>query len=349
MGRRASRLRRSLVAIAGAAALLLPSLGVGDAHAPPKPAWSKGTTDRGVMRFRLHRGALLPSEFTIYDSPGNCEGSIEVTLRWNEATNRVRLRLKGKNVLHPHPDLDRTEGVDFFPNPFFPEPEDIVDGRYQLWMIGQAHLVTYYYDAQTLDLLGSEYDLPGPPPPGTIPVGIPTANLIATDFFTPNANGDIDFVQEWDYDYMVRGDRPEHAHVVSTFLPHSLCVAHPFRVDLSTTRPYATPALPASEALTFRDYINGGLMFELTLEPDEYFQDPPIATNIGVYSAVPSVGGQIPPGWSLDFDAVFGNVAPPIKPFPAKGTCEPYFEPPHIGPFNQCQGPPPQGPPPQGP
>ncbi len=329
---------RSLLAMA-AGSLLLSWFASGDAHPVPKPSRGEGTTARGVMHFKLYRGALLPSEFVIYDSPGNCKRGIDVTLRWNEAENWVRLRLRGKGVLHPHPSLDRTEGVDFFSNPWFPESEDIVDGRYQLWLIGQAHLVTYYYDAQTLDLLGSEYDLPGPPQPGTIPIGIPTANLIATDFFVPDEDGDIDFVQEWTYDHMVRGDRPELAHVVSTFLPHSLCVANPFRVDLSTTRPYATHALPASEALSFRDYINGGLMFELTLEPPEYFVEPPIATNIGVYSAVPSIGGQIPPGWSIDFDALFGNVAPPIQPFPAWNDCTPHFEPQHIGPFNQCQPP----------
>ncbi|MEZ4447266.1 MAG: hypothetical protein R3B72_49760 [Polyangiaceae bacterium] len=292
------------------------------------------------MRFTLYRGALLPSEFTIFDTP-NCNGGVRATLRWNEEENWVRLRLKGKNVLHPHPSLNRTPGVDYFPNPFFPEPEDIQDGRYQLWIIGQSRLTTFYYDAQTLDLLGSEYDIPGPPPPGTIPIPIPAANLVSTDFFVPDENGDLDFTQEWQYDTMLRGDRNDRAHVVSTFLPHSLCVAHPFRVDLSTTRPYATQALPASEALSFRDYLNGGLMIDLTLEPSQYFLDPPIATNIGVYSAMPSVGGQIPPGWSLDFDTVFGNVAPPIRPFPGQSACAPYFEPQHIGTFNQCQGPPP--------
>ena len=347
MGTRRQRgLRALAVSLALSGGLIVSSLGVGEATQPTLPAFSLGNTEQGVMSFTLRRGALVPPEFMVYTTP-DCDGELRVQINWNEDRNKVRLRVWGRNAVHPHPNLDRTPGVDYFPNPFFPEPEDITDGRYQLWIIMQGTPATFYYSGQTLDLLGSDFDFPTPPPQ-SIPIRIPTAYLVPTDFIEPNEHGDIDFVQEWDFDEMVRGDLPEYGHLASTFVPPSLCVANPFRVDLSTLRPYASDPVPADQALTWADFLEGGLMLDFTLEPATYHRYPPLATNVGVLSALPMMGGEIPPGWSTNFKDILGNTAPPIRPFPGRDSCEPYFEPQQIGPTNNCSGPPP-GPPPAAP
>jgi hypothetical protein len=47
--------------------------------------------------------------------------------------------------------------------------------------------------------------------------------------------------------------------------------------------------------------------------------------------------GTIPNGQSLDIDAVFGNVAPPFRPWPSAGSCELYAPPFHKPNANFCQ------------
>ena len=232
--------RPTIGAMVGLAALVLLATAIGsEGHAtgvPKKVQFSIGDAGRGIMTLPIYRGGSLPDEFLLLPTPGNCGRSVQVTYVWDEAENSMRLRLQGKGVLEPYPDVDRTEGVDFFTNPFWPEAIDFEDGRYQFWTISTPDVATFYYDQQTLQLLGSEYDFPGPPPPNTIPVQIPVFAALPTPFFQPEPNGDLDLVVEYDYDHLVRPDRPDLAHTVGTFLPHSLCSAHPFRYDLSSTQ-----------------------------------------------------------------------------------------------------------------
>ncbi|MCA9622680.1 MAG: hypothetical protein KC731_26855 [Myxococcales bacterium] len=293
------------------------------------------------MTLPIYRGGSLPDEFLLLPTPGNCGRSVQVTYVWDEAENSMRLRLQGKGVLEPYPDVDRTEGVDFFTNPFWPEAIDFEDGRYQFWTISTPDVATFYYDQQTLQLLGSEYDFPGPPPPNTIPVQIPVFAALPTPFFQPEPNGDLDLVVEYDYDHLVRPDRPDLAHTVGTFLPHSLCSAHPFRYDLSSTRPWAK-TLPASHAKSFREYLENGLIFDMTVEPPTPATDPPLTTMAGVYQGATALPGGVPKGWTLDLEAVFGGTAPAIIPLPSAPyqgeSCVAWYKPKRDRDFNICGG-----------
>ena len=96
-----------------------------------KQAFHKGTYEKGKLHVNLYRGAAVPLELSVIPTPDNCNNHIDLDLKWDEEKNEVTVHLKGKNVLEPFPDVDRTPGVNFKPNPHFPEPEDIVDGRYQ--------------------------------------------------------------------------------------------------------------------------------------------------------------------------------------------------------------------------
>lgn len=292
------------------------------AHAPfVEGPVSFGDSEKGWMRLPLRRGAAVPLELMVIATPNDCENTLYLDLSWDKERNIVEVHLQGEGVLEPFPDVDRTLGVDFFPNDFLPEPEDIVDGRYQLWLVSAAGpLATFYYDATTLDLVGSEFDFASPPP-GTIPVPFPTIYLFPTPFFQPDENGDVDFTWTFPYDGAIRGDRPDLAHMYFTFPPPNLCLANPYRLDLSTLRPYSANPVPAAEARPWSDYLRGGLLFDVTIEPADFYVEPPLTTLIGSYSGVTAVGGGVPNGFTLDIPAVFGNQAPPIRPWSGAGQC----------------------------
>jgi hypothetical protein len=305
--------------------------------------FSYGDASKGFMTTPIYRAGSVPDEFLVIATPGNCQRHVQITMAWDEAENWVRVRVQGKGVLPQYPDIDRTEGVDFFPNKWWPEPEDFEDGQYLLWLIAAPEVATFYYDVNTLELLGSEYDFETPPIPA-IPVDLPVFTAIPTPFFQPDENGDIDVVWEYDYDGLVRPDLPEQAHALGSFIPHSLCTTDPYRYDRSSSRPYVT-ARPASEAKSWREYLENGLVFDLTVEPQEYFMYPPASTNVGAYQGMVAIAGNVPKGWSLDFESFFGGIAPPIRPLPtAPGpgqACTDWFKPKRDRPLNICAGPPP--------
>ncbi len=283
--------------------------------------WSIGDHEKGALVIPLRRGAAVPLELTVIATPNDCANEMYLELSWDKEADIVNLHLSGEGVLEPFPDVDRIPGVSFFPNPHLPEQEDIEDGRYQLWIVSAAGPIgTFYYDGQTLDLVGSEFAT-ATQPPGTIPVPFPTIYLFPTPMFQPDANGDVDLYWSFPYSGAIRGDRPELAHMYLTFPPPNLCAANPNRLDLSTLRPYSALPVPASEARPWSDYLRGGLLFDVTVEPAEYFTEPPLTTLIGSYSNATAVGGGIPDGYTLDIPAVFGNQAPPIRPWSGAGQC----------------------------
>ena len=325
----------------GGSVALAVSLVASVAIAQPKDLgpYGKGNAQEGELHVELYRGAAVPFELMVIATPNDCRSHLELDIKWSEKANKVKVHLHGKDALERYPDVDRTQGVDFFPNPFFPEPEDIVDGRYQLWLVSASGpLLTFYYSGSNLDLLGSELDFESPPP-GSIPVEFPSLYLFSTPLFQPNHKGDVNLKWEFAYDGATRGDRPEFAHHIVTFPPPNLCLADPHRLDLSTLRPYISAPFPADEARPWSDYLRGGLLFDVTVEPAEYYMEPPLTTLAATYSGGTAVGGAIPNGWSLDIDAAFMNVAPPIKRWSGAGTCQNVHEGIHTQDLNFCPAP----------
>ena len=281
---------------------------------------SRGDVERGSLEIDLHRGAVPPFEILVTETPAE---SMHLSVDWNAKQDRVHLRLRGKKALVRYPDIDRKLGENYYPNAFFPEPEDIEGGRYQLWIVSAAGpKINFYYNPDTLDLLGSEFDFESPPSPIAVP--FPTLYLFPTPMFQPDENGDVDF--EWTFAYSAAksGDRPDLAHFYLTFPPPNLGQANPFRIDLSTLRPYASKPVPAELARPFSDYLRGGMFFDVTIEPAAHFTEPPIQTGISTYSGATAVAGGIPPGWMLDINAAFMNVGPPITLFPGRNG-EPFY------------------------
>jgi hypothetical protein len=234
----------------------------------------------------------------------------------------------------------RTEGVDWFPNPFWPDSKDVINGRYQFWVIAPGPAITFFYDPSTLNLIGSQFDFTTPPP--AIAIQLPSLIAVGSRLFQPDDNGDVDFVWDFPYDHVTRGDLPQFAQHYASFPPPNLCEIDPFRIDLSTLRPYFSKPRPASEALPFSEWTRSGWVFDTTIEPATYFTFPPLTNQTATYSNTTVVGGGIPDGWNFDIEAAFMNVAPPIRPWGGAGSCTQFFMPRHTKNLNFC--PPPGGP-----
>lgn len=308
------------------------------AMAAPDSPWGKGTVEKGAFDIDLHRGAVVPFEITVMATPNDCQSHLDLKIEWDKDKNEVRVRLRGKNALEPFPDVDRQLGVNYLPNPHFPEPEDYEDGRYQLWIVGAAGpVMPFYYDLNTLELLGGAPDFETPPA-NAIPVPFPTLYMFATPTFQPKANGDVKVDWTFPYDSPHRGDRPEFSYHAVTFPPPNLCEANPFRLDQSTLRPWISDPFPREDARPWSDYLRGGLLFDVTIEPAEYYVEPPITTLAATYSGATAVGGSIPRDWHLDIEAAFAGLAPPIIRWAGADKCEDEFEGFHFG-QNFCGAP----------
>lgn len=278
----------------------------------------------------------MPFEATILATPNHCGGRLDLDLDWDQGKNRVRVRLSGDQALTPTPSVERQTGVDFQPNPWFAEAEDIVDGRYQLWIIGAAGpMWTFWYDAQTLALLGGGPDFVAPA--GAIALSYPTFHLITSPIFEPNHKGRVRLDWSFPYDSAHRGDRPELSHHTLAFVPPDLCHVDPWRIDKTTLRPWVSAAHPRAEARPWSDYVRGGLLFDVVVVPGAGDpNDPAPLSLVHTYSGATTVGGGVPRDWSLDLDAAFAGLAPPITRWIGAGRCQTEFAGFHTGP-NTCE------------
>lgn len=318
------------VAVCGLAVAVGPLAG-----AAPNARQSQGLLQKGKLHVDLHRGAVVPLEATVIKTPNNCAGSLGLDIEWDEAKDRVTVKLRGSEVLTPYPDVNRSKGVDFITNPHFPEPVDIVDGRYQLWIIGAAGPKTpFYYDTSTYELLGGGDDFVAPA--GAIALEFPTFYLFTSPFFQPNNGGRVKF--DWSFSYASpgRGDRPELSYHTLAFVPPDLCHIDQFRIDKTSLRPWISDPAPITKARPWSDYLHGGLMFNVSVEPDEYFVEPPLVSLTGSYSGATVLGGGVPRDWQLDFDAALAGLAPPIVQWAGANECLVEFQGFHDG-QNICE------------
>ena len=89
--------------------------------------FDSGNLDAGEFKVELYRGGAVPFELTVAATPNNCEGEIDLTVSWDRDANTVDVAMRSdNNTLEVSPSVDRDLGVDYFPNAFFPEPEDVV-------------------------------------------------------------------------------------------------------------------------------------------------------------------------------------------------------------------------------
>ncbi|MCA9718161.1 MAG: hypothetical protein H6713_32620 [Myxococcales bacterium] len=328
---RVARLSSVLAGVVVGAAVTLTA----GAAAAKDGAFLVGDEEAGYLRMPLHRGGAVPLEFSVAVPSNGCSGDDEMVLEiaWSKQENYVHVHLQGEGILDPHPDFSRPESEWQF-NPFLAETKDIEDGRYQFWIASAAGPpIVFYYAPDPEDpqvgpvLLGSQFDFEVPPE-GAIPVALPTLQLFSSPMMQPDEDGNLDYDWVFDYDTAGRGDFPgEFSHHFVTFPGPELCGMNPFRLDLSHLRPYFSGPRPIEEAVDFGWYLRGGLLFDLTIEPGEYYDEAaPKTTTIGTYSGGTAIAGGIPEGWSMDIMAAFMGLAPPIKPWAGADQCLQTFD-----------------------
>ncbi len=302
------------------------------------PVWT-GDYEEGAVYTALWRGASSGMEDFVYAPPGgDCRG-VKGTVRvdWSKARNHVHYLLKLRG-LPAHPSVHRTEGVDWWFDPFHQAPKDIEDGAYRFWTIfTNTRIASLYYDAQTLDLLGSEFEFPSGPPPGSISIAIPVAGLFATERMHPDPNGFI--IHEFDLRYdRVTVEGGAFSVAYDAFPPLNLCQGFPALPSLGQQRPWVSHWQPAAAGPTWADVLDAGLSFDTTVDDasqtypgfGDYF--PYVHSGVTFIGNAVVVQGGVPNGFRLSIPSLIQQVGPVICPIDGGNgaACLSYVNDPHV-------------------
>jgi hypothetical protein len=301
------------------------------------PEWT-GDYDEGSLFAPLWRGASSAIEDFVYAPPGGDCRPLKGTVRvdWSKAQNRVHFSLKVR-AAPLHPVVQRTDGVDWWPDPFHQAPKDIDDGAYRFWIVfTNTRLATLYYDGRTLDLLGSEFEFTSGPPPGSIPISIPVTGLFASQRIRPNAAGYL--FHEFDIRYdRVTVEGGTFSVAYDTFPPLNLCQGFPALPTLGQQRPWVSRWLPADAGPSWAEVLRSGLAFDTTIDETrvypgfgDYF--PYIHSGATFVGNGVSVQGGVPNGWRLSIPSVIQQVAPLIRTIDGGNgaACRSYVNDPHV-------------------
>lgn len=220
--------------------------------------------DKGSFDLDLHIGFSAPNEVAI-EEPSMCGATAKARVKYDKARGFVELEAWfSKGALPYKFSYTRTRDIS---TPYNQHPMSIQDGKWQLWFMGalQGKEITFYYSLFTLQLLGSEFDFPGGPPPNSIPVDVPVAQMMCTPIFEGKPDGSAHVKFRYDY-AQLRDDRGTAGAFV-TFLPLNLC--EPDRLQAW----YHNGGLPLSEALSFDDVLKSiwsgvGMGIASSVEPD---------------------------------------------------------------------------------
>jgi len=334
--------------------------------APPNPRWTpddealiapvwRGTDAKGQLYVPLWRGALPGMEEWVYTPPnGDCRpdkyAKATIRLDWDQSTNTVHYLMKGVRF-DPHPTVHRTEGVNWWYNPFHPAPKDFTDGAYRLWTIPLSvrRTVNLYYDPTTLQLIGTDYTL-SPPPTNAIALNFPVFAITGSQQIKPAEDGS--FSHQWTvpWDHLTNEGQGTKPGLFSqswvTFAPVDLCEAAPLQPAISQLRPVASPWQPPDQGPTWATVMQLGLGFDFHAEevadPNVLEGNLPyVYSGVSVVSNNASMQGGVPFNWHMPILPALLNVAPPVEPVPHGGNtlgCVGYVNEDHHAAPLYCQG-----------
>lgn len=220
--------------------------------------------DEGSIEFPLVTGGAAATEVLI-EEPVMCRPDAKAKARITYSKSRNEVVLEADFDGLPY-RMSFTRPVDIS-TPYNQFPVEVRDGKWQFWFVGRMlnFDTHYYYDATTLQLIGSEHDLPGGPPPNSFAVPIATMHMTSTPLFegTPDGKGTVRFV--FRYDQML--DEQGKGGVFFSYLPYNLCKPDEYGLY------YTDGGLPASMALNFDQVLQSiwsgyGMAVALSLEPD---------------------------------------------------------------------------------
>ncbi len=325
-------------------------------NGPPKPFWTaadeailgpiwKGNDDHGSLYTALWRGSNAALEDYVYAPPnGDCRGMKgSVRVDWDKNQNAVHFMIKMRGMPQ-NPTIDRTPGVDFWPNPFHTAPEDFTVTGYRLWSVFSTINTAntkFYYDAQTLLLLGSEHDFPGGAPAGSIEVGFPVFPLISSGMMQPDANGLIIHQYTIPYDHVTQ-EGGTTGHAIVAFIPHDLCQGNAADPIAGQLRPYVSPWFPTGTGPSWPDVLHSGLFFDGTIEdittPYPNNDPPYVYSGVAFMSNVPALQGGVPNGYHFQIGSAIRNVQPVILPIDGGNGlgCQPFVSFPRVSGPNLC-------------
>jgi hypothetical protein len=212
-------------------------------------------------------------------------------VKWNRDQNTVKIKFHMENLPY-RPTVVRQPGTNpknrFTPN----YPEAVENGQYSFWLIATTILRpgVFYYDRQTLDLLGSDKSLASPPADALV-LNIPVLLIIQSPLVEPSPNGVLDFTWKLSYDKIL--DAVGNGGSENAFGPLNL--ANAGEMSLITTR-----AMPPGEAVSFDHFLNGiGFIFDTTVEPNPRPKDLDSKFNPMVVNGAMGYI-QIPDGFRVD-------------------------------------------------
>jgi hypothetical protein len=314
------------------------------------PIWT-GDDDKGQLFTPLWHGVTPGIEDWVLPVPQGSPTDLKGTVRidWDKAADTVTFTIKLHHV-PVSPAVRRIDGGDpeitdpadprhFIPPPqanwwqnkFHNSPKDLPvkpsDGTaYRLWTIFttfNTRPLPFFYDGQSLMLLGSVLDFPGGPPAGSLAVGIGVAQLVSSSLIYPGADGSA--VRQYTVGYnKATTEGGFYGYFVAAFIPHNLCRINPFQPSLGQLRPYASKWQPAAQATSWDVVLRNGLLFDLTVE--EGRPDVPAGGNdqnpdyiyggVSFLSNASSLQGGTPWGWVFNIPGAIQNVQPMLSPAP---------------------------------
>lgn len=207
--------------------------------------------------------ALGAQKEVILEEPVMCgaDASASVDVSYDKAKNRVKFKAHFKKSLPYRMSYTRPNDIS---TPYNQFPVSVTEGHWQLWLVANLNSVQsiFYYDAATLQLIGNENDLPGPPP-NSIPVSLPVTHMLCSPEFEgkPNGDGELEFDER--YDHML--DLVGQGGTFVTYLPYNLCKPDEYGA-------YYTNPLPATKGPSWDSVLdsiwNGyGFAISSSLEP----------------------------------------------------------------------------------
>jgi hypothetical protein len=313
---------------------------------PPDPTWTEadeeiiaplwtGDDEKGQLYTPLFRGALPGIEEYVYTPPdGHCT-ALKATVRvdWDSSADTVHFLIKGRNFV-PRPTVHRTDGVNYWFNPFHPAPKDFDNGAYRLWIIEAAvtnkeklwfaapgAYAACQFGPPCGPLVATEFTAASQPPSAPIELSVPTFSITGTLQFQPDETGF--FAHEFTNRYSAfTNEGGLFSRDWVTFSPEDLCQAHPGPVlQKSQLRPVASPWIPPDKAPSWREILGANLAFDLHAEeaadPNVLGGNLPyVYSGISVVGNMPTLRGGVPNGAHAVLTAAIINVQPPIDLVP---------------------------------
>lgn len=265
--------------------------------------------DEGEFTIPLTLNFCLPGELCIQEQ-SQIDGSATVRIVYSRARNTVDVYADFVGLPYrPTYEKDFDDSTDF--NPQFMRVED---ARWQMWLMGTVfgrYHETLYYDATTLQFLGTRFDFaphgPRPfPAEGTyFTAPAPAIRMICSPIFegNPDGTGHLHFTLQFDR----MEDAAGSPGVVNTIHPFDICEPDALTNYWTQTR------LPDDMFMSFDYFLesiwNGeGIGIAMSAEP--YPKPPELAYRDNTFitwgNMYPSV---VPQGFGLDFRN-FGTITP---------------------------------------